>query len=229
MKVIKNFLKRNLIIFVFGAILALIFVLLILLRPEEEKRKPSYFKKVDESIFETNNYLETPESEKNVEDEYAPQEATPENVGKPYFYGEYNPNLRDEDGYPKPPEVGSTPIGANATEEDIRLLREAEYEEYARRTRPITIRYTKDLGFQPADAATFTGSRVIFTNMSDEEIIIEQTLPIHKALMGGIRLKPGESFEFRPLINQFFSYVEKNSKNYGTIMIGDVTRPLIER
>lgn len=226
MNLIINSLKRNFPIFVFGAVLALIFVLLMILQPKQQPNKPGYFTKVEESIFESDQNLETPKPAPIYE--YAPQEPSPDNVGKPYFYGEYNPNLRDENGYPKPPEVGSTPIPVGATDEEIRLIREAEYEEYTRRTRVIRINYTKDLGFQPPDIAAFTGSKIVFTNTSDEEIFIEQTLPIHKALMDGIRLKPGEFFEFRPLINQSFSYVERNSKNYGTIMIGDTTRPLVE-
>ncbi len=225
MQALKKFLKRNAPVFIFGLVIALVFLLIILTQPKDEDRTPSGFKRVEEEVFEREPKEPEP-TEKPVE--YAPQVANPENKGKPYFYGEYDPNLRDEEGYPKSPELGSTPIPPGADETDIAMLKSLEYEAYYRRKRVAEISFTDELGFQPADEVAFTGGRIVWKNNTNHDILIEQTLPIHDALKGGIKLGPGESFEFRPLIDRFFSYVEANSKKYGTVSIADVTRPLVE-
>lgn len=224
MQNIKNFLKRNAPIFIFGLIIALIFVIITLLQPRTQKTTPGSFKKVEEEVFKE----EPPKEEPKTQTQYAPQTPSPENIGKPYFYGEYDPTLRDEQGYPIPPKPGSTPIPPYANSTDVEMIRNLELEVYKKRTAPVYINFTDELGFQPSDASAFTGTRIIWTNKTDHEIFIEQTLPIHDALKNGIRLGPGESFEFRPLLDRFFSYVEYYSKSYGTISIGDTTRPLVE-
>lgn len=225
MQTLKKFLKRNAPVFIFGLIIALVFLLIILTQPKGEDRTPSDFKRVEEEVFEREP-KEPETAEKPTE--YAPQIPSPENKGKPYFYDEYDPNLRDEEGYPKPPEPGSTPIPPGSDETSVAMLKSLEYEVYQRRKRVVTIGFTDELGFQPADEVAFTGGRIIWKNNTNRDILIEQTLPIHDALKNGIKLGPGESFEFRPLIDRFFSYVEAESKKYGTISIVDVTRPLVE-
>lgn len=224
MQVVKNFFKRNLGVFIFGLIIALLFLLIIFTQPKDKDTTPPGFKKVEEEIFEREP--KQPQEEEKIE--YAPQIPSPENVGKPYFYGEHNPNLRDEEGYPKPPEIGSTPIPAWAKKEDIEMIKALEYEVYKERTTPVKISFTKEKGFMPANTNAYTGGKIIWTNNSNQEIEIRQSLPIHKALENGIKLKPGESYVFRPLVSGFFSYAEMNSKIYGTIWVSDVTLPLVQ-
>lgn len=225
MQALKKFLKRNAPVFIFGLIIGLVFLLIILTQPQAEDRTPSGFKRVEEEVFEREPKEPEP-TEKPVE--YAPQIASPENKGKPYFYGEYDPNLRDGEGYPKSPELDSTPIPPEFTETDISMLKSVEYEVYYQRKRVAEIGFTDELGFQPADEVAYTGGKIVWKNSTNHDILIEQTLPIHDALKDGVKLAPGESFEFRPLIDRFFSYVEAGSKTYGTISVVDVTRPLVE-
>ncbi len=223
MQALKKFLKRNAPVFIFGLIIALVFLLVILTQPKDEDRTPSGFRRVEEEFFEREPKEPEP-AEKPVE--YAPQIASPENKGKPYFYGEYDPNLRDDNGYPTPPKVGSTEIPPGSDQEDEAEIRYIERDNYANRIKTVYIDFTED-GFEPADTQGFTGQKIIWTNKTNNTITILQTLPIHEALKGGVSLKPNDSFEFRPLVDKQFTYVEKNSQKYGSLMIKDVTQPLM--
>ena len=223
MQALKKFLKRNAPVFIFGLIIGLVFLLIILTQPKDENRTPSGFTRVEEEIFDREPKEPEP-TEKPTE--YAPQIASPENKGKPYFYGEYDPNLRDEMGYPVPPKIGTTSIAPKADEEHKMEIDRIERENYNIRTKTIYVDFT-ETGFSPPDIIAFTGQRIIWTNRTSAEIIIVQPVQIHEALKGGISLKPGESFEFRPLVDKQFTYAEKNSAKYGTILVNDVTRPLM--
>ena len=224
MQALKKFLKRNAPVFIFGLIIALVFLLIILTQPKDEGGTPSGFRRVEEEVFEREPKEPEP-TEKPTE--YAPQVASPENKGKPYFYGEYDPNLRDDNGYPIPPAIGTTPRDQLATEQEVYEITDIEYQERERRTQTVYITFT-DKGFGPVDATGFTGEKIIWTNNTNKEIKIVQTLPIHDALKGGITIKPGESFEFRPLVNKQITYMDDYSKKYGTLMVVDSTMPLVE-
>ena len=224
MRNLKNFVKRNAPIFIFGFIILGLFILIIVFSPQKEEKFPSGFKKVEEEIFEREPAEPEP-TEKPVE--YAPQIPSPENKGKRYFYGEYDPTLRDEQGYPIPPEVGSASLPAQASPETRDVLKNLERQSYEARITPTNISFTLD-GFMPADARAFTGQKVIWTNNSGADIQVQQMLPIHEALKAGVVIKPGETFEFKPLIDGQFTYVEKNSLKYGTIFVEDVTKPLMK-
>jgi len=224
MQAIKKFLKRNAPVFIFGLIIALVFLLIILTQPKDGSGTPSGFKRVEEEVFDREPKEPEP-TEKPVE--YAPQIPSPENKGKPYFYGEYDPNLRDKEGYPAPPTLGSTDVPATYSEEDGGVLRAMEVEKMKERTTPTKISFTAK-GFSPADAKGYTGLTITWTNNTDKEIKIVEAVPKHEALKGGVVIKPGESFSFRPLVNRLFTYVEDYSKTYGTVMVEDVTRPLLE-
>ncbi len=223
MQAFKTFLKRNAPVFVFGLIIILVFTLIILTQPRTITGVPAGFKRVEEEIFNREPAEPTPEEKPTV---YAPQSPSPENIGKPYFYGEYDPNLRDEQGYPMPPKTGTTPIPPNSTLEDKMEIDMIERDNYAGRTKTVYIDFT-EAGFKPADTMGFTGQKIIWTNKSAGTIQIKQTVPIHESLKNGVTLKPGESFEFRPLVTKEFTYVEVSSGKYGSLFIGDVTQPLI--
>lgn len=225
MQAFKKFLKRNAPVFIFGLIIALVFLLIILTQPKDESRTPSGFRRVEEEIFEREPKEPEP-AEKPTE--YAPQIPSPENKGKPYFYGEYDPNLRDEEGYPKPPELGSTEIPGWATETDIQMIKIAEYEALQQRKEPVHIGFDTEKGFNPVNANAYTGGKVVWTNNTDREIEIQQSLPIHQSLKNGVVLKPGESYTFRPLVDGLFSYAEINTRIFGTIWVSDVTLPLVQ-
>lgn len=225
MQSLKDFIKRNAPVFFLGLIITLVFIAIILSQPTSENNVPAGFKKVEEKVFESGKPKE-PETAETQPTEYAPQIPSPENKGKPYFYGEYDPNLRDDAGYPIPPKVGTTSAPPNANEETLSEIQFIEQENYKLRTQTVQIDFT-DSGFKPADAMGFTGGKIIWTNKTTKDIRILQTLPIHEALKGGINLKPGESFEFRPLKDKQFTYVEANSQKYGSLMISDVTQPLM--
>ncbi|MBU0650052.1 hypothetical protein KJ605_00070 [Patescibacteria group bacterium] len=220
----RQFIKRNRPVFFLGLVVLLIFVAIILLNPDKNTNMPAGFKKVEETVFDDREPTTPPSTTGPTE--YAPQIPSPENKGKPYFYGEHNPNLRDEQGYPTPPQVGTTSFPSGLSEETLLHYRIIEEDNYANRTRTVYIDFTNE-GFMPADSTAFTGQRIIWTNKTGNEIIIKQTVPIHEALKNGITLQPNESFEFRPLLDKKFTYVEKNSLKYGSIFVSDVTLPLM--
>lgn len=224
MQSFKNFVKRNAPVFVFGLVVALVFLLIILTQPKDDKITPAGFKKVEEEVFKREPAEPTPVS-KSIK--YAPQVASPENKGKPYFYGEYNPTSRDKEGYPAPPPLGSTNIPPTYSQEDSDVLKAMEMEKMKERTTPVKISLTEK-GPVPADAIGYTGLTIIWTNKTNRDVKIVETIPKHEALKGGVVIKPGESFSFRPFVDRLFTYVEEYSKTYGTVLVYDITRPLLE-
>jgi len=223
MRSLKNFIKRNTPVFVLGLVITLVFLVIILAQPKSENNVPAGFKKVEEKVFESGKPTEPPKNEEITQ--YASQIPSPENKGKPYFYGESNPNLRDSEGYPTPPSPDTVEIPSTFTDEDKMALKQIVQETYAKRTAVVTINYT-DAGFDPTDVITYTGQRINWINTTDKQITINQTLSIHEALTKGLVLKPGESVIFRPLVNGTFTYLENGSKKYGSITVIDVTAPL---
>src|SRR3989344_1736402 len=230
MKTIVGFIKRNAAVFLLGLIILVIFVAIILSGLKPAPSVPPGFKKVEETIFTERDTAQPPQEDPKTQPpakvDYAPQTASPENKGKPYFYGEYNPNLRDTQGYPKPPEPGAYKKSTEQYPEIIESQRLAEEEEYARRLQTVTIDFT-DTGFNPTDASAYTGQKVIFANKTNKDMLMVQATPIHEALSGEILIKPGQTFEFRPLINGRAAYVELNMQKYGTLYVQDVTLPLV--
>ena len=222
MQAFKKFLKRNAPVFIFGLIIALVFLLIILTQPKDESRTPSGFRRVEEGVFEREPKEPEP-TEKPTE--YAPQIPSPENKGKPYFYGEYDPNLRDGEGYPTPPLPNTVAIPDNLSSESVAELRSVAEETYAKRTAVLKIIFTKE-GFDPRDVNAYTGQQIEWVNETADQVTILQTTAIHEALKKGLTIEPNSTAVFRPLINGLFSYLEKNSAKYGTITVQDVTTPL---
>lgn len=222
-----KFVKRNAPVFILGFIILLVFLAIIVGSQKQKTGKPSGFIKVEESLIKDREPTE-PETttDSNGTVTYAPQIASPENIGKPYFYGETNPTLRDEQGYPTPPKLGSTPISPNDYPDVINARKQAEQDAYAQRTKTITIDFTKD-GFSPADSNAYTGQKVMWTNKSTGDIELRQVIPIHEALKNTIYLAPGQSFEFRALVNGRATIIEARSGKYSTIYVSDVTVPLL--
>ena len=225
MSSVKDFVRRNAPVFFLGAIIVLIFLIVIFASSKGRNITPAGFRKVEEEIFEDRESTQPAEEKQG---EYAPQIPNPGNVGKPYFYGEYNPNLRDEKGYPMAPAIGSTVIPDYADEQDKVETQALEYEEAQKRKQVVAIDFTTD-GFKPQLAQAYTGGTIVWTNRTATEIKLVQTLPIHLALKGGTVLAPGESFEFRPLVNKQFVYLDDYTKKSGSISIIDVTKPLVDR
>lgn len=225
MQALKSFVKRNAPVFFLGLIITLVFLVIILAQPKVENTVPAGFKKVEEKVFEGGKPKE-PEEDVAKPSEYASQVAKPENKGKSYFYGEYDPNLRDAQGYPTAPPLGSTVIPANYSQEDKDVIRGMEMEKSAERSQPTRIAFTNN-GFSPADTSGYTGREIIWTNNTAKEIKIVEAVPRHEALKTEAIIKPGESFSFKPLVDRMFTYMEVSSKKYGTVMVNDITAPLI--
>jgi len=219
---LKKFLKRNAPVFIFGLIIALVFLLIILTQPNDEGRTPSGFKRVEEEVFEREPKEPKP-AEKPTE--YAPQIPSPGNKGKPYFYGEYDPNLRDEEGYPIPPSPETVTPTDTTYPELVAEDRFVAQETYTKRTAPVKIKFTKE-GFSPSDALGYTGQKIEWVNETDKQIVIKQVSNIHEALKDGLVIEPGKSASFRPLINGLFVYIEAETVKYGTITVQDATTPL---
>jgi hypothetical protein len=225
-KSLKNFMKRNAPVFFLGLIIALVFLVIILAQPNSDNNVPAGFKKVEEGVFKEGEPTE-PTKEETPPSVYAPQVPSPENKGKPYFYGENDPNLRDKDGYPASPPLGSTVIPESYSQEDRDVLKGLEMEKIAERSKPTRISFTSD-GFSPADTSGFTGREIIWTNNTANEIKIIEAVPRNEALKNGAIIKPGGSFSFKPLVDRMFTYMEVNSKKYGTVMVNDITVPLLD-
>jgi hypothetical protein len=225
MQALKSFVKRNVPVFFLGLIITVVFLVIILAQPNSDNNVPAGFKKVEEGVFKEGEPTE-PTKEETPPSLYAPQVPSPENKGKPYFYGEYDPNLRDKDGYPTSPPLGSTVIPRNYSQEDKDTIIVMEKEKLADRSNPTRISFTNN-GFSPADTSGYTGREIIWTNNTTNEIKIVEAIPRNEALKNGAVIKPGESFSFRPLVNKMFTYLEVNSKKYGTVMVNDITVPLI--
>ncbi len=222
MQSFKNFVKRNIPVFIFGLVVALVFLLIILTQPKDGGTTPAGFKKVEDEVFERESAEPTPET-KPVE--YARQVVSPENKGKPYFYGEYDPSLRDAEGYPTPPLPNTVTVSKSLSPESVAELKSVAQESYNKRVAVLKITYTKE-GFNPKDVNAYTGQRIEWVNETPSQITILQTTAIHEALKKGLVVEPGSSAFFRPLISGLFSYLEKNSTKYGTITVQDVTTPL---
>jgi|GEM_PF-2439259 hypothetical protein len=224
MEPLKHFVKRNASVFFVGLIITLVFLILILAQPKSEKGTPAGFKQVEEGIFESGEPRE-PEPTQTPPTDYASQIPSPDNKGKPYFFGEINPNLRDSEGYPTPPSAESVAVPDTPYPEQAAQIRGIARESYVKRVTPVQITYT-DAGFEPKDTAGYTGQKIIWVNKSAKPITIKQTAPIHQALSNGLAIAPGASAIFRPLVTGLFSYLEENTGNYGTIYVNDVTAPL---
>lgn len=223
MKTIWNYIKRNAPVFLLGLVVVVMFLVIIIISQRQKTQNPGDFTRVEEEL--------TPEREstqpaQESPTQYAPQIADPKYIGLPYFYGEYDPFSRDKNGYPVSPNPGSTRLSSTASDEDVSVIRNMELEKYKERIKPTKIYFTES-GFSPADTSGFTGQEIIWTNKSTKEIKIVETVPMHNALKDGVVIKPGESFSFRPLMNKMLSYVEENTKKYGTVMVADVTQPLL--
>lgn len=224
MTAFKKFFQRNLPVFVIGLIILILFVLIILTSPKEGGGNPAGFKKVGEEVFENREPAEPEPTE--VPEEYAPQTPSTENKGKRYFYGEYDPTLRDSEGYPTPPQPGSSVIPEGTDSERTGQLRVIEKENYAIRTKTININFTGE-GFKPVDVMAFTGQKIVWNNKTDKEIFITPVSESHEAIKNGFSIAPGQSYVFRPLIDIRFTYMEKNSSEFGTVIVNDSTRPLV--
>lgn len=224
MQSLKNFVKRNAPVFFLGLIILIIFVAIILSSPHANNDVPAGFKKVEEEVFKEGESAEPKPEEKPTE--YAPQIPSPDNKGKPYFYGESNPNLRDAEGYPVSPPVGSTPVPPNISKEDQDVMKGLEMERYQERLQPTKIVFT-GTGFSPENASGYTGREIIWTNNTAQEIKIVETVPRHAALKNGITINSGGSFSFKPLRTGIFTYLESTSKKYGSVYVRDITTPLL--
>ncbi len=212
--------------FLLGVIIAAVFLAIILSDQQRINGVPANFKKVSDEVFNKQEPTEPPKEKTTNRFEYAPQKADPENKGKPYFYGEYNPNLRDEQGYPTPPRPGSSVYSNSIYPEIIQDEKSAEQEEYERRLKDTVIEFD-GTNFSPTDASGYTGQKVMWVNKSKGDIEIKEISTVHGALKDPISIKSGGSFEFRPLLNGRFTYIETQSKIYGTVYIADVTTPLL--
>lgn len=224
MQSLKSFIKRNAPVFFLGLIITLVFLVIILAQPKVGNNVPAGFKKVEEKVFENGKPKEPGESAVKPS-EYASQTASPENIGKPYFYGEANPNLRDSEGYPTPPLPESVEIPNNLSTDEKIDLKSVAQESYNKRTSVVQIKFT-NAGFEPKDTSAYTGQKIEWINNTSKQIVIKQTSPIHQALKNGLLIEPGKSAIFRPLVNGLFSYLEEGSGKYGTIYINDITTPL---
>lgn len=223
MSALKGFLKRNTPVFVLGLCILIIFGVIILSTPNSEKKFPAGFKKVEEQVFNEREPTEPAPDEQSVE--YAPQIPSVENKGKPYFYGEKNPSLRDAEGYPTPPSPDTIPIPKSMDPEEQANLRESVEYNYNIRTTPVIIKFSEK-GFEPTEATAYTGQKIEWQNTTKEGIKIIQTIAIHEALKNGITISPGQSLVFRPLVTGVFKYLETGSGKYGAITVMDSTAPL---
>jgi len=226
---VKNFvgfLKRNTPVFLLGLIILIVFLLIIVSDQQQIKSVPANFKKVSDEVFNQQEPTQ-PLKDKPIDKPYfAPQEASPANKGTPYFYGESNPDLRDEQGYPMPPKPGSSTYSSSVYPEIIQDEKSAEQEEYERRLKDTVIEFN-GTNFSPTDASGYTGQKIIWVNRSKNDVEIKQVSVTHKALKEPFLIKPGGSFEFRPLVNGRFVLIEIKSMTYGTVYIADVTTPLL--
>lgn len=223
MQSLKNFIKRNAPVFFLGLVITLVFLVIILAQPKSENNVPAGFKKVEEKVFESGRPTEPPKVEEATQ--YASQIPSPENKGKPYFYGESNPNLRDAAGYPTPPLPESVEISNNLNTEQSVELRSVAQESYDKRVSVVQIKFS-DAGFEPKDTNAYTGQKIEWINNTNKQIKIKQTSPIHQALKDGLVIESGKSVTFRPLVNGLFAYLEEGTGKYGTIYVNDVTTPL---
>jgi len=224
MQSLKDFAKRNAPVFLSGFIILVVFVAIILSSPKPNNSVPAGFKKVEETVFNDRTPAEPAPEQKPTE--YAPQIPSPDNKGRPYFYGESNPNLRDVEGYPVPPSIGSTPIPPNTSKEDQDVMRAMEAEVYQERIQPTRISFT-EAGFSPENAIGYTGTEIIWTNNTTRGIKIVETVPVNEALKNGISIKPGGSFSFKPLKVSLFTYLETASNKYASVNVSDITTPLL--
>lgn len=232
MKLIIGYLKRNSAVFILGFLILALFIVIIITGQKPKGTAPEFIK-VEEQIFDEREPKSPSETGtgnldniENVIEEYASQIPSTENIGKPYFYGEENPLLRDKDGYPRPPEPGLYKSSTEKYPELIAMQKDAEEEEYQRRMQVYYIEFGQG-GFNPTDGIAYTGQRVVWVNKSTSDITISQAIFVHEALRDGFTLKPGESYEFRPLVNGRVALVEETTGKYSTLYIMDVTSPLV--
>lgn len=225
MNVIVAFLKRNLPVFILGAVIAIFFAFLIIVSQNKKTDfSPASFKRVEEDVFNEREATNPVEPEEEISNN-----ANTSNDAKPLFLGEYNPSLRDEEGFPTPPKPESIkyPKSIVGNEEDRLAVLSAEQEEYARRTKTIYIDYTEAAGFTPNSTSATTGQKIVWTNKSATTIKLEQTLPKFDEFKNGVEIEPNKTFEFRPTKDKLFTYIEATSRKFGAVTIGDATAPLI--
>ena len=82
----------------------------------------------------------------------------------------------------------------------------------------LEIAYTND-GFVPDDTTAYLGQKVRWTNKTDKQIKLVQTVSRFPELEGGITIAPGKTFEFRPNKDRLWGYREEFSGNTATIFI----------
>ena len=205
-------------VLVLGLITVIIFIAIIISSQAGTHKEPTLIKQTPEEINKTRG-IDT----KNIKQTTQSSQSS----GGSQTNSSAQANFIEVNGkkYPAPPKPGQVQKTFRSEEEKTDYLG-AEMEEYERRTRIIQIDYT-EAGFNPINPKVFTGQLIRWTNKTKNPIMLIQTLDRFDEFKGGVLIKPGESFEFRPTKKFYFAYIERDSKKYAGITIGDSTLPLI--
>jgi hypothetical protein len=82
----------------------------------------------------------------------------------------------------------------------------------------LEISYT-DEGFEPRTSRTPIGRLVRFTNDTENEISLIQTVEIYQEFSPEVVLQPGESFELRLTVYKLFNFRETETQRLGSITV----------
>jgi len=83
----------------------------------------------------------------------------------------------------------------------------------------LEISYTEEDGFIPKETQALLGQKVRWTNNSDREIKIIQSIKKFDEFKDGLIIKPAESFELELYEGKLWTYKEEQSQTYGSIFI----------
>lgn len=82
----------------------------------------------------------------------------------------------------------------------------------------VEITYTSS-GFEPDYAVISRGQKIRWTNVTGKEMILRQTGPFYDELKDGVKIDPGQSFDFALYKPVLFSYEEGTTLEFGQISV----------
>lgn len=208
----KNFLKRNLPVFIIGGGLALIFVVAIVL---SQNREQSILPNLIRISEEEDEVVDLPVARPVVEEE---EELTPEEVEArveqiDFGTGQYS---NSESLLP------GNPVDDAMYEKAQEYLEKTAMteEEVASTFGTLEIRYTA-AGFTPNRPRGYTNQRIRWTNFSERPIEIIQLTPWFESWgQTPTKIAPGGTLEFiMPNEVGIWTYEDKESKDFGAILV----------
>jgi plastocyanin len=192
-----DYIKRNIPVFVIGAITLTVFTVIIVLSQKQPDEKPNLVK-IDEDKVSFDEEFEGRDFRSDTSDSF--------------FSDSETTNTDDT-----PRSVPGTVAGAqteNTSPESTDTLGISDERE------TVVVAYT-DEGFEPSGSRAKKGQTITFVNTTDRVITLEQLAKLYDELKEPVTLGPDQSFSFTLSHKGFWSFQEKETEDFGNVFIED--------